>query len=465
MTQALRDQAVALYREGLTRITPEFLMRQALRADGAGLRLAFQDRTETVALAADAGVHVLAVGKAAAPMAAEARRLLGGRTRRGLIVTKAGFALPDAPFAQRETGHPVPDEAGVAAAGEAEALAQGVPAGDVLLVLVSGGASALLPAPVEGVTLADKQALVQLMLRADMDIHEINRVRKGISRLKGGGLAALAGRASGAGDGVGSGAGDGAGSGGPGGPGGPEAAPRVVGLYLSDVPGDALSSIGSGPTVPEAVDYPGLVRLLRGKGLWDRTPAAVRRVLEAGRAPPKQPARPPVNGLIGANRHLLRAIEASAQAAGFRTRVIERPVTGLNRDALPVLLGHWAAWRREAGAGALALVCGGETTVEVRGQGRGGRCQELAALALAAVDGETVFLAAGSDGNDGPTDAAGGVVDRESWLRAQAAGVPYAALLADNDSYRLLERTGNLIRVPPTRNNVMDVYVLLRAGG
>jgi hydroxypyruvate reductase len=445
MSQALRDQAVALYGQGLTRITPEVLVRQALHLDGTRLTLSFLDRTESVELAPGAGVHVLAVGKAAAPMAAETQRLLGARIRRGLIVTKHGFALPGAPFPQRETGHPVPDGSGVAAAGEAEALVRGVPPGDLLLVLVSGGASALLPAPVDGVTLADKQKLIGLMLRADMDIHEINRVRKGISRLKGGGLAALAGQAA---DGTGAGA-----------------APQVAGLYLSDVPGDALGSIGSGPTVPEPVDYPGLVRLLRDKGLWERAPEAIRRALAAGRAPPKQPARPPVNGLIGANRHLLRAIEAAAQAAGYRTRVIEQPLTGLNREALPLLLEQWAAWRRDAGPGALALVRGGETTVEVRGQGLGGRCQELAALALPALDGETVFLAAGSDGNDGPTDAAGGVVDRESWQRAQAAGVPYAALLADNDSYRLLERTGNLIRVPPTRNNVMDVYVLLRGGG
>ncbi len=432
MSKALRDQAVALYREGLTRITPEYLMRRALALTGSRLTLSFLDRTEAVDLAPGAGFHVAAIGKAAAPMAAEAHRLLGERVRRGLIVTKRGFALPDAPYRQLESGHPVPDENGVAAARAVEALAVSVPPGDVLLVLMSGGASALLPAPVAGVTLEDKQRLVQLMLRADMDIHEINRVRKGISTLKGGGLAALAKDA------------------------------RVIGLYLSDVPGDDLASIGSGPTVPESVDTPALIRLLRTKGLWADVPPAVRAVLEAGQAPRKLPLLPPVNGLIGTNRHLLRAIQAAADGAGFRTRVIEQPVTGLNRAALPRLEHAWAAWQKEAGAGALALICGGETTVEVKGAGLGGRCQELAALMLPRLDGDTVFLAAGSDGNDGPTDAAGGVVDRESWQAAQAAGVPYDALLADNDSYHLLEETGNLIRVPPTRNNVMDVYVWLR---
>jgi hydroxypyruvate reductase len=438
MSKALRDRAVALYREGLARITPEFLLRQAVSLAAAQLTLTFLDRVESVSLAPETGFHVVAVGKAAAPMAVEAGRLLGTRVRRGLIVTKAGFALPGAPYPQHESGHPVPDEAGVAAAQAVEAFVRGVPPGDVLLALISGGASALLPAPVAGVGLADKQRLVQLMLRADMDIHEINRVRKGISRLKGGGLAALAGAA------------------------------RVIGLYLSDVPGDDLASIGSGPTVPEPVAYPALVALLRAKGLWEETPAAIRRVLEAGQAPRKLPGSPPLNGLIGANRHLLRAIQAAAEADGFRTRVLEQPLTGLNAAAVPRLLEAWQTWRSEAGGspGApLALIRGGETTVEVRGKGLGGRCQELAALMLPRLDGESVFLAAGSDGNDGPTDAAGGVVDRESWDAARAQGVAYEALLADNDSYRLLERTGNLIRVPPTRNNVMDVYVFLARPG
>jgi glycerate-2-kinase len=170
-----------------------------------------------------------------------------------------------------------------------------------------------------------------------------------------------------------------------------------------------------------------------------------------------------VNGLIGTNRHLLRAIAEAAEAAGFHTRVIDAPTTGLNTDALPGLLERWRAFLGAAGNGRrpLCLVSGGETTVEVRGKGLGGRCQELAALMLPRLEDDTVFLAAGSDGNDGPTDAAGGVVDRESWERIRARNIPYEALLADNDSYHLLERSGNLIQVPPTRNNVMDVHVFL----
>ena len=436
MSAALRQQAVALYRQGLSRITPEHLLRQALAVAPEGLRLRFLERQETVALAAGARIWLLCIGKAAAPMAEEAHRLLGGRVAGGLVVTKEGFGLPGLPWPVHETGHPVPDARGVRAAEAVEALLRQPGAEDLVLVLMSGGASALLPAPLAGISLEEKQALVQLMLRTNMDIHEINTVRKAVSRFKGGGLAALAAPA------------------------------RVVGLYLSDVPGDNLSSIGSGPTVPEPVRFPAVVALLREKGLWERVPASVRAALERGEAPAKEPPIPPVNGLIGTNRHLLRAIQAAAEAAGFRVRAEETPTTGLNAEALPRLLAAWDAWRRTAGtpgaAGApLCLVSGGETTVEVTGGGLGGRCQELAALMLPRLDERTVFLAAGSDGNDGPTDAAGGVVDAESWRRIQAEGIPYDALLADNDSYHLLERSGNLIKVPPTRNNVMDVHLFL----
>ncbi|HKI99166.1 MAG TPA: DUF4147 domain-containing protein [bacterium] len=435
MSAALRTQAVALYRQGLARITPEYLLRQALAVNEA-VELTFLDRRERLPLAAGGRLWLLCIGKAAAPMAAEAHSLLGGRIAGGLVVTKEGFALPGLPWPVHETGHPVPDARGVAAAQAVEALLQQVGAEDLVLVMVSGGASALLPAPLAGITLEEKQRLVQLMLRTNMDIHEINTVRKAISRFKGGGLAALAAPA------------------------------RVVGLYLSDVSGDNLSSIGSGPTVPEPVDFPAVVLLLQAKGIWEQVPASIRSVLERGEAPPKVPPTPPVNGLIGTNRHLLRAIREAAEDTGFRPHVNEEPTTGLNAEALPGLLGRWDALRQAQGGrgGPLCLVSGGETTVEVTGHGLGGRCQELAALAMPRLDACTVFLAAGSDGNDGPTDAAGGVVDRESWQRVQAEGIPYEALLADNDSYHLLERSGNLIKVPPTRNNVMDVHLFLEQG-
>ncbi len=443
MSEELRKLAVEIYSRGLEKITPDFLLRQALTFQSGLLKLRFLEGDAEVALEPGGRILLLAVGKAAAPMAAEAARLLGDAVTEGLVVTKEGFALPGLPYPQLETGHPVPDERGAAAAAAAEALLGRAGEDDVVLVLVSGGASALLPAPLEGISLAEKQKLAEVMLRTEMDIHEINRVRKALSRFKGGGMVALAAPA------------------------------RTVGLYLSDVPGDVLSSIGSGPTVPAAVDAPAVILLLREKGIWEEAPAGVRTALEAGgntalRAdgrPTATSARPPINGLIGTNRHLLRAMAEAARGAGFLTRVEESPTTGLNPAALSHLLARWERFAAGHPAEPLALISGGETLVEVTGSGMGGRCQELAALMMARLTGDgTVFLAAGSDGNDGPTDAAGGVVDAESHRRAQEQGIPTDDLLADNDSYHLLERSGNLIKVPPTRNNVMDVHLFLRSG-
>ena len=435
MSEDLRIQAVTLYGRGLQAITPGVLMRRAVEVSGDTLQVRFLDRSERVELTAGGRLVLVAVGKAAAPMAGEAHRILGSRIDAGLVVTKTGFALPGLPYPTREAAHPVPDEAGVAAAEEVARVAGGLNSGDLLLVLVSGGASALLPAPIAGISLADKQRIVEAMLRTEMDIHEINRVRKAVSRIKGGGLAALAAPA------------------------------RVLGLYLSDVPGDGLASIGSGPTVPDPVDAPAVIELLRRKGIWEGAPEPLRRALESGAAVKdfSDLSAPPVNGLIGTNRHLLHAIRAAAEEAGYAVRVEEAPTTGLNAEALPRLLERWEAYRRAAPPGnrPLCLVSGGETVVQVTGQGLGGRCQELAAQMMPRLDERSVFLAAGSDGNDGPTDAAGGVVDRESWLRVQAEDIPYSALLADHDSYRLLERSRNLIKVPPTRNNVMDVHLFL----
>lgn len=432
MTASLREEALGIYRVGLDQITPEYLMRESLRVDGDELAITFLDRAETVELHPEGRIVLLSVGKAAAPMAAEAHRLLGERIHQGLVVTKTGFSLPGLPYPVLETGHPVPDEAGARASDEVEALVTGLKPDDVLLVLVSGGASALLPAPIKGISLAEKQALVGVMLRTNMDIHEINMVRKAVSRFKGGGLAALAAPA------------------------------RSMGLCLSDVPGDNLSSIGSGPTVPEPVDFASVVALLQGKGIWDAIPGSVRQVLRKGESTSKTPPIPPVNGLIGANRHLLKSMRVAAEAGGYQVEVDETPTTGLNAEALPGLVARWDALVKRAPHQPIALISGGETTVEVKGNGLGGRCQELAAMMMPELKPGTVFLAAGSDGNDGPTDAAGGVVDKESWDKVRRDGIAYQALLDDNDSYHLLEQSGNLIKVPPTRNNVMDVHLFLK---
>ncbi|MEE8436299.1 MAG: glycerate-2-kinase family protein, partial [bacterium] len=267
MSSQLRQQALSLYQSGLASITPDVLVRDALSLEADALVLNYLDGRERIALPSQGRVLLVSVGKAAVSMAVEARRIFGEgitaeRITDGIVVTKHGFAgtaVGSLPWPVMESGHPVPDEAGVEAAKAVSGLLQDTGPDDTVLVMVSGGASALLPAPVAGISLADKQALVGAMLRVEMDIHQINTVRKAVSRLKGGGLAALA------------------------------APSRVVGLYLSDVPGDRLASIGSGPTIPEPVDFPAVVALLREKDLWERVPKSVREVLAAGRTPRREP--------------------------------------------------------------------------------------------------------------------------------------------------------------------------------
>lgn len=427
----LRALALGLYREGLVQFTPEVCVRRALRLENEELVVRLGDTERRFGLPAQ-GVHLVAIGKAAAPMASEAARVLEGRVAQGLIVTKYEFSLADSPFPQRETGHPLPDAAGVAAAEEVERIAAALDADALLLVLLSGGASALLPAPRKGLSLAEKQTLGQAMLHSGMDIHQMNRVRKALSRLKGGGLAACAAPA------------------------------QTVCLCISDVPGDALGSIGSGPTVPEPSDPAGVIALLREFNLWEGVPQAVQQVISTLPEASPMPQPPPYNGIIAANADLLAVMAQQAHKKGFDTQVLAQPITGLNHAAQKDLLRHWHTCCEQSNAARLCLIAGGETTVEVRGSGRGGRCQDLAAWMMSDLEAGEVFLAAGSDGNDGPTDAAGGVVDRESWLRVQRNGIPRQSLLENHDSYSFLERSGNLIRIPPSRNNLMDLYLFLK---
>jgi hydroxypyruvate reductase len=325
------------------------------------------------------------------------------------------------------------------------ALAGGLGRDDLLLVLLSGGASALLPAPVTGVSLADKAAVTSLLLRAGATIHELNTVRKHLSRLKGGGLARAAAPA------------------------------RVVCLALSDVVGDDLSTIASGPTVPDPTTYGDALRILATRGVLDKSPASVRAHLEAGArgAIPETPK--PGEGLfarvttrvVGSNRLSVQVASREARRQGLRPLVLTTRLEGEAREVARALV---AVLREcvESGQPARPPVCllaGGETTVTVRGDGRGGRNQELAVAAaepLAAFPGPALVASLATDGIDGMSEAAGGVVDQESLARAAALGVaPPAAFLGASDSRGFLAALGDLIVTGPTGTNVVDLTVLM----
>lgn len=435
----LRRAAAAILRAGLQAADPARLVRRQLRLRGALLEVAgVPYRLGRGRLA------LVAAGKAAPAMAQAAEKLLGERLDDALAVSNAG-GPPLRCTRLLLASHPVPDERGLAAAAAVRALAEGLGRDDLLLVLLSGGASALLPAPVAGVELADKAAVTSLLLRAGAAIHELNTVRKHLSRLKGGGLARAATPA------------------------------RVVCLALSDVVGDDLSTIASGPTVPDPTTYADALRVLATRGVLETCPAAVRAHLAAG-AGGEVPETPKpgdrlfarvTTRIVGSNRLSVEAAAREARRQRLRSLVLTTRLEGEAREVARVLVAELRECV-EAGRPARPPVCllaGGETTVTVRGNGRGGRNQELAVAAaepLAAFPRPALLASLATDGIDGMSEAAGGVVDQLSVARAAALGVaPPQAFLAASDSRGFLAALGDLIVTGPTGTNVVDLTVLL----
>jgi glycerate 2-kinase len=389
---------------------------------------------------------VVAAGKAASRMAAAAESALGERLDQALAIDTAATA-PLRRTTRRLAGHPVPDERGRQAAAEVEALARSLGREDLLIVLLSGGASALLPAPVEGVSLDEKAELTRALLRGGATIGEINTVRKHLSRLKGGGLAAAAAPA------------------------------RVACLVLSDVVGDDLATIASGPTVPDPTTYADALDVLRGRGLLDGVPASIRAHLQAGARGERPETPKPGDSLfgrtwtriIGSNRKSVAAAAREARRQGLRTVVLTTRLEGEAREVARVLVSvlRECVEGGQPAAPPVCLLAGGETTVTVRGDGQGGRNQELvvaAAEPLGAFPAPAVVASLATDGMDGVGGAAGGVVDDRSLHRAAALGLaPVGAFLAENDSRAFLAPLGDLIVTGPTGTNVVDLTALLAA--
>ncbi|MCS7311300.1 MAG: glycerate kinase [Acidobacteria bacterium] len=389
-------------------------------------------------------VWVVGAGKASARMAQALEAILGDRIAGGIVVSKEGYGADLRRIQVWEAGHPIPDERSVGAAGAIRRQLAAVQTRDGVFVLLSGGASALLELPVEGVSLADVQAMTDLLLRAGATIHELNAVRKHLSQVKGGQLLRWV----------------------------PPAVP-VWTLVISDVVGNDLSVIGSGPTVPDPSTYADAVEVLHRLQVWDCVPDAVRVHLtegQAGRRPetpkPGDPrfARSRV-WVIGDNQTALQAAAQAARARGYHVAVLTSFLEGS-----VVEVARWvrAVARQVQMYGQpvrppACILMGGETTVQVRGSGLGGRNQELATRVgvLLQENEPVVFLSAGTDGTDGPTDAAGGLVDPWHVHRARQAGIHPEPFLANNDAYHYLAQVGSLLKTGPTYTNVMDLLVLI----
>ena len=388
-------------------------------------------------------VVVVGAGKASGAMASVVEEAWGERVAGGLVVVKDGHLAETRRVQLVEAGHPVPDERGAAAARDLLALALGAGPEDLVLALISGGASALTPAPAPPITLDDKQVMTRLLLAAGADINQLNAVRKHCSVLKGGQLARAAAPA------------------------------RVAALLLSDVIGDPIDVIGSGPTAPDASTFGEALAILDRFDLRQRAPASVRDRLDRGaRGEIAETPKPDdsifervVNVVIGNNQLVVDAAASRAAMLGLAPHVLTRALHGEARDAARelVALGREIAAGRGPVAPPACLIAGGETTVTVRGDGIGGRCQEFAlaaALELEGRDGMAV-LAAGTDGSDGPTDAAGAVADGDSAARARHQGLDPRAHLDRNDSNPVFAALGDLVVTGPTNTNLLDLYLVL----
>ncbi|HUQ94473.1 MAG TPA: glycerate kinase [Bryobacteraceae bacterium] len=431
----LRDDALDILRAGLDAADPVKAVHRHFSVNGDDLTAG----RRRYRLSRFKKVIVLGAGKASAAMALAVEEVLGERIHTGLVNVKYGHTVPLKRVELKECGHPVPDEAGVSGSRRISALASGATEKDLIVCVISGGASALLPAPAPGVSLGEKQETTKLLLACGANIHEMNAVRKHLSSLKGGQLARLAWPAT------------------------------VITLILSDVIGDNLDVIGSGPTAPDPSTFAMARAILTKYGIWERVPAPVRSRLErAEQETPKPGAtelRRTQNLIVGSNRLAVDACKGKAKALGYRAMILSTTIQGETRDVAGV---HAAIAReiRNSGQPLRAPACvisGGETTVTLRGRGKGGRSQEFSLAAAMDIDGlkNVLLLSAGTDGTDGPTDAAGALCDGTTAERARGLGMNAAAFLAGNDSYAFFDALGDLIRTGPTNTNVMDVRLIL----
>lgn len=425
---ALRREALTIFRAALAAADPYAATLRKLKPLGPQVKRVF----------------VVGAGKAAVAMARAVEKAYGKRIDGGVVVTKYGHGGKLKRVKCLEAAHPVPDEAGQRAARELAAVCAEAGEGDLVVCVVSGGASALLPYPATGISLEEKQRTTQLLLACGATIQELNCVRKHLSALKGGQLAHMVWPA------------------------------RLETLILSDVIGDPLDVIGSGPTVPDTTTFADAWEILYKHRLTAKLPPSVRHHLEQGvnGEIPETPkpgdrifarAR---NQLVGSNRLSLYAARDKARELGYRVLLLSTSLDGEASEAAKM----YAAIAREVHASGhpakppLAVLSGGETTVHLsHHHGLGGRNQEMALAAAMGIDGlpGTVFLAAGTDGTDGPTEAAGAYASGTTMERARKLEFDGAEFLARNDSYHFFKPLGDLLVTGPTGTNVMDLYLML----
>ena len=390
-------------------------------------------------------LYVVSFGKAASIMARALADGVGNALTKGVVITKydhVGSQHFADTLAVYEAGHPIPDENGVRATGEILKLLKQADEGTLVVFLISGGGSSLLCCPYEGISLAEKQLVTGLLLKAGVNIQELNTVRKHISAVKGGRLAEIAYPA------------------------------KMLSLILSDVIGDPLDVIASGPTSPDASTYDDAMKVIQKYGLTARMPENVINFITSGAQGhiPETPKKGALvfsgmdNIIIASNAIAVEAAKKAAERAGFKTAVLSTELSGEASQVAKDLARTARNRKKTLRKGEkVCLIAGGETTVTVKGDGKGGRNTELALAFGIEIQGEPsiTFLSAGTDGTDGPTDAAGAIVTGQIFSQAVKQGLDPHDYLTRNDSYTFFKTINGLVITGPTGTNVMDMQLIL----
>jgi len=434
----LRQHAREIWEAALHAANPSTSLHHAIQVSNGGLIVAGR------LLPLEGRLIIVGAGKAAARMAQVVEEIAGNHITEGLVVTKYGHGLDLERIRLVEAGHPIPDENGVRAVRDTQALLTDLTPDDVVLSLISGGGSALWPLPAEGISLEEKQQVTQMLLRAGATIQELNGVRKHLSGIKGGQLARWASPA------------------------------RVISLIMSDVIGDPLDFIASGPTAPDTTSFNDALSTIRKYGVQP-APAILKRLEAGARGQIAENPKPGDavfqhvdNRIIANNRLLVDSATKKAKELGFNTLILGTELEGEAKAAARFLsmIGREVARTGNPVRPPACVLVAGETTVTVHGNGMGGRNQEMAlAWAIAAAahpePADMCFASVATDGTDGPTDAAGGLVDPLTCSRAAQMGLNPSKFLEENDAYHFLTATGDLIVTGPTPTNLMDIQILL----
>jgi hydroxypyruvate reductase len=442
--ETIRSDAKEIFGGCLTAVDPHRAVKRFVHVQGNRLILGTEEQSITeLDLTEFDRILLVGAGKATAPMVRAIEDLFGERIQKGVINLKYGFT-EELEFTEIiEAGHPVPDENGAKGTGKILDLLHSAGEKDLIFSLISGGGSALLPHPAGNITLSEKQEITRGLLACGASIDEINAVRKHISSSKGGQMARAAFPAT------------------------------IVNLMLSDVVGDKMDVIASGPFVPDSSTFKDVSEIFRKYDLRG-IPAAIDEHVKAG-IDGQIPETPKENDtifervfnfIVGSNILALEAASAKAKELGYETLILSSMVEGETREVARV---HSAMAKEILKTGRpipppACIISGGETTVTIRGDGLGGRNQEFglaAAFDLVELPPRVVILSGGTDGNDGPTDAAGAVVDPFTVTRGKDAGMEAANFLDNNDAYHFFEKTEDLLMTGPTNTNVMDVRLVL----